>query len=74
MKRTYEVRTTKRIDQLVRMSCLVLHVVEGKKPTRAAMAERLIDLGAEAFFKTHNWEIPDDLRPERTGEADKAQR
>lgn len=63
MKRNHEIRITTRMEELIRMSRILIQAAKGRKLTKAAMAERLIDLGAETLFQLHGWEIPDDLRP-----------
>lgn len=67
MKRAYEIRVGKRTDYLLKLACLVVHVSDGHKPTKGAMAERLIDLGAERLFKEYDWELPEDVRPKTAG-------
>jgi|PlaIllAssembly_1097288.scaffolds.fasta_scaffold591935_1 hypothetical protein len=63
MNRSYEIRVSPRVDKLLQLTRIMMHAEEGRKLTKAAMAERLIDAGVGILLKQYGWEIPDDLRP-----------
>ena len=62
MTRRNEVRISNRTAELLQYAILMTHAEDGIKLTKAAMSERLIDLGAQVLSREQNWDIPDRLR------------
>jgi len=72
MKRLYDVRVSKRINDLLEFARVATHASDGRKPTKAKVAEEMLDLGAIMYLKRYDMELPHVFRPERSGQTTKA--